>query len=57
MELKVIVYVWVNDEKNKCVYGSKIDVYKVFEKMLKIGYLFDGWDDFLKVVKDELFFL
>ena len=31
---KIIVYSWVNDEKNKRAYGSKTDAYRVFEKML-----------------------
>ena len=54
LESKVIVYAWVNDEKNKRAYGSKTDAYKVFEKMLKTGHPPDGWDDLLKAAKDEL---
>ena len=54
LESKVIVYAWVNDEKNKRVYGSKTDAYKVFEKMLKSGHPPEGWDDLLKAAKDEL---
>lgn len=53
LESKVIVYAWVNDEKNKRAYGSKTDAYKVFEKMLKTGHPPEGWDDLLKVAKDE----
>ena len=34
---KIIVYSWVNDEKNKRAYGSKTDAYRVFEKMLNSG--------------------
>ncbi|MEI5638308.1 MULTISPECIES: type II toxin-antitoxin system YhaV family toxin [unclassified Pseudoalteromonas] len=53
LESKVIVYAWVNDEKNKRAYGSKTDAYKVFEKMLKSGNPPEGWDDLLKAAKDE----
>jgi toxin YhaV len=51
LESKVIVYAWVNDDKNKRAYGSKADAYKVFEKMLKTGNPPDGWDDLLKAAK------
>ena len=34
----IIVYAWVNDEKNKCAYGSKSDAYRVFERMLQVGH-------------------
>lgn len=54
LESKIIVYVWVNDEKNKRAYGSKTDVYKVFEKKLKSGYPPENWDDLLKAAKDEV---
>jgi toxin YhaV len=54
LESKVIVYVWVNDDKNKRVYGSKTDVYKVFEKMLTSGNPPEEWDDLLKVAKNEM---
>lgn len=53
LESKVIVYAWVNDEKNKRAYGSKTDAYKVFEKMLKSGNPPEGWDELLKAVRDE----
>jgi toxin YhaV len=29
---KIIVYAWVNDEKNKRAYGGKTDAYRVFKK-------------------------
>lgn len=54
LESKVIVYAWVNDEKNKRAYGSKTDAYKVFESMLKSGHRPDGWDDLLKAAKYEM---
>lgn len=31
-ESKIVVLAWVNDEKNKRAYGSKTDVYRIFEK-------------------------
>jgi toxin YhaV len=49
----VIVYAWVNDDKNKRAYGSKTDAYKVFEKMMKSGTPPEKWDDLLKAVKDK----
>ncbi|MBE0380526.1 hypothetical protein PPRY_b0879 [Pseudoalteromonas prydzensis ACAM 620] len=54
LESKVIVYAWVNDDKNKRAYCSKTDAYKVFEKMLKAGHPPEGWDELLKTAKDEL---
>ncbi len=48
---KVIVFAWVNDEKNKRAYESKNDAYKVFSKMLKAGNPPDSWDDLLKSTK------
>ncbi|HCI4032400.1 MULTISPECIES: type II toxin-antitoxin system YhaV family toxin [Pseudomonas] len=41
---KVIVYVWVNDEKTLRSSGSKSDPYAVFEKMLGRGNPPDDWD-------------
>lgn len=46
-ESKIIVYVWVNDEKNKRAYNSKTDAYRVFEKMLTDGHPPDSWEDLL----------
>ncbi|GGI90703.1 hypothetical protein GCM10007966_19250 [Legionella impletisoli] len=50
-ESKVIVYAWVNNEKNKRAYDSKTDAYKVFEKMLNKGNPPDGWEALLKEAK------
>ena len=36
--LKIIVYVWVNDEESLRAYGSKSDAYAQFKKMLEGGY-------------------
>ena len=44
---KIIVYAWVNDEKNKRAYGSRSDAYRVFEKMLQNGHPPDDWDQLL----------
>lgn len=46
-ESKIIVYAWVNDEKNKRAYGSKTDAYHVFKKMLNSGHPPDDWNDLL----------
>lgn len=51
---KIIVYSWVNDEKNKRAYGSKSDAYRVFEKMLNNGHPPDNWDQLLKESKGSL---
>lgn len=51
---KIIVFVWVNDEKNKRAYRSKTDAYRVFEKMLNSGNPTDGWNQLLKESQDSL---
>ena len=50
-ESKVIVYAWVNDEKNKRAYNSKTDAYKIFTKMLNSGHPPDDWDSLVKESK------
>ncbi len=54
LESKVIVYAWVNDEKNKRAYGSKTDAYRIFEKMVKSGHPPKEWDDLLKAAQNKL---
>lgn len=54
LESKVIVYAWVNDEKNKRAYGSKTDAYRIFEKMVKSGHPPKAWDDLLKAAQNKL---
>ena len=51
---KIIVFVWVNDDKHKRSYGSKTDAYRVFKKMLKSGDPPDSWDQLLKEAKGDL---
>lgn len=51
---KIIVYSWVNDEKNKSAYGRKTDAYCVFEKMLNSGHPPDDWSQLLKEAKGDL---
>lgn len=51
---KIIVYSWVNDEKNKRAHGSKTDAYRVFEKMLNSGHPPDSWSQLLKEAKGDL---
>lgn len=51
---KIIVYSWVNDEKNKRAYGGKTDAYRVFEKMLNSGHPPDDWSQLLKEAKGDL---
>lgn len=51
---KIIVFVWVNDEKSKRAYESSTDVYRVLKKMLESGNPPDNWDDLLKESKAEI---
>ena len=51
---KIIVFVWVNDEKSKRAYESSTDAYRVFKKMLESGNPPDNWDDLLKESKAEI---
>ena len=50
-ESKIIVYAWVNDERNKRAYDKKSDAYRVFEKMLKSGNPPSNWNKLLKESK------
>ncbi len=49
---KIIVYVWVNDEKSKRAYESKTDAYKIFKKMLESGKPPDDWEIILRQAKN-----
>lgn len=50
---RIIVYVWVNDEKTKRAYESGNDAYRTFQKMLKKGYPPDDWETLLAQSKKE----
>jgi toxin YhaV len=52
-EQKIIVFVWVNDEKSKRAYGSKTDAYFVFQKMLDSGDPPNSWGALLQCVMAE----
>lgn len=54
LESKVIVFAWVNDEKNRRAYGSADDAYKTFRRMLKNGRPPDGWDALLAEAKANI---
>ena len=45
---KIIVYVWVNDEKSKRAYESKTDAYRIFAKMLDNDNPPNNWQMLLK---------
>ena len=45
--VKLIVYVWFNDEDTLRKAGSKTDVYETFRRMLARGEVPDGIDDLL----------
>lgn len=53
-ENKIIVLVWVNDERCKRAYGSKTDAYLVFKKMLDSGCHPDHWNTLLQNARDKL---
>ena len=44
---KTIVVTWINDEKTKRAYGSKIDAYRVFENMFDSGHPAADWETLL----------
>lgn len=46
--VKLIVYVWFNDEDTLRKAGSKTDVYETFRRMLERGKVPDGIDHLLK---------
>lgn len=48
---KIILYIWVNDNKTKRAYGSKNDAYTVFRKMIDNGSPPNNWEDLLKESK------
>ncbi len=48
---KMIVYVWVNDEKSPRQEGSKKDPYIIFEKRLQQNNPPNDWDELFKVSK------
>lgn len=47
-QVKMIVYVWVNDDKTKRAYESGEDAYLVFRNMLASGHPPDDWEQLLK---------
>ena len=50
--VKVIVYVWFNDEDTLRKAGSKIDVYETFKRMLARGVVPGRIDDLLREASD-----
>lgn len=50
---KIIVYAWVNDERNLRSSGSKSDPYAVFEKMLGRGDPPDEWNALVRASKQS----
>ncbi|RJT44268.1 type II toxin-antitoxin system YhaV family toxin [Rahnella woolbedingensis] len=43
LKSRIIIYAWVNDDKELRAYESKTDAYRVFSKMLKSGKPPDNW--------------
>jgi len=50
-ESRIILLVWVNDQKTKRAYSSHKDAYKVFRNMLKSGHPPDDWNGLLQEVQ------
>lgn len=53
LQQKIIVLGWVNDEKTKRAYGSKMDAYRIFGQMLARGTPPDDWDALLAEAQAE----
>lgn len=53
LPIKLIVYVWFNDENTLRKIGSKTDVYEVFKKMLSRGEVPTSLDQLLKQSSDS----
>jgi toxin YhaV len=51
---RIIVYVWVNDQKTKRAYESKHDAYRVFQKMLETGHPPEDWESLLNQAKSNV---
>ena len=47
-DVRIIVYVWMNDESTLRKAGSKSDVYELFKKKLNSGNPPDDWDDLVQ---------
>lgn len=50
---RIIIYAWVNDDKELRAYESKTDAYRVFRKMLKSGEPPDSWVALYEAAKKE----
>ena len=50
---RIIVYVWVNDEKTKRAYESKHDAYRVIQKMLETSHPPEDWETLLNQAKSD----
>ncbi|MBF7980816.1 MULTISPECIES: type II toxin-antitoxin system YhaV family toxin [Rahnella] len=53
LRTRIIIYAWVNDDKELRAYESKTDVYRVFRKMLKSGEPPDSWAALLEAANGE----
>ncbi|MCW7553180.1 type II toxin-antitoxin system YhaV family toxin [Endozoicomonas gorgoniicola] len=53
LKSKLIIYVWVNDEKTKRAYNTKNDAYAVFEKMLSNGNPPDSLDQLIDEARSK----
>lgn len=47
LKSRIIIYAWVNDDKELRAYESKTDAYRIFRKMLKSGEPPDSWQSLL----------
>lgn len=51
--MRLIVYAWVNDEKNLRTYGSRTDAYAVFRDMVADGDPPEDWDGLRAAAKEK----
>lgn len=52
-KLKIIVYVWLNDENTLRKSGSKTDPYSIFKKRLQAGNPPNEWEELLREVQEN----
>jgi toxin YhaV len=50
---KIIIFAWVNDDTTLRAYGSTMDAYTVFRKMLKNGRPPDDWEALLEAASSH----
>ena len=52
-DVRIILYVWVNDAETLRTYGSRTDAYAVFARMLDSGNPPDDWDELVAAAQSR----